>query len=286
MQLHATDQDEEKKLFYSLHAAQDPISLKLFKIDSVSGSVITTQKLDREQIAKHTLIVIVKDSGTPAKRDYARVIVQVHDQNDHSPEFSSKIVQGKVYETASIGSSVVQIVAVDKDLGDNAKIQYSIVSGNVGNTFKIDEIMGTITVSKQLDMSVQAEYMLQVKATDFGKPPLSSQIPVHIMVTMSDNAPPRFLLSGLAAEIYENVPIGTYVARIEARSTSSVLFEILNGNIDDKFFINPSTGIITTKDFLDYETNKAFNLTIKATNMASASATCYVTVHLLVSLHI
>ncbi|XP_061517128.1 fat-like cadherin-related tumor suppressor homolog isoform X2 [Anopheles gambiae] len=281
LQLHATDEDEDKKLFYSLHAARDPVSLKLFRVDSVSGSIVMAHRLDRETLAEHVLIVIVKDQGTPAKRNYATVIITVHDHNDHAPEFTTKIVQGKVYETAAVGTQVVQVYAIDRDVGDNAQIAYTIVSGNIGNVFGIDPSMGVISVAKQLDISALSEYMLQVKATDGGKPPLSSQIPVHIMIGMADNAPPRFISDDPAAEIYENQPIGTFVIHLEARSTSSLLFQIIGGNVGDMFFINPSTGVITTKDQLDYEHNKFYNLTVRATNMASASATCSVTINVL-----
>ncbi|XP_040169862.1 fat-like cadherin-related tumor suppressor homolog isoform X4 [Anopheles arabiensis] len=281
LQLHATDEDEDKKLFYSLHAARDPVSLKLFRVDSVTGSIVMAHRLDRETLAEHVLIVIVKDQGTPAKRNYATVIITVHDHNDHAPEFTTKIVQGKVYETAAVGTQVVQVYAIDRDVGDNAQIAYTIVSGNIGNVFGIDPSMGVISVAKQLDISALSEYMLQVKATDGGKPPLSSQIPVHIMIGMADNAPPRFISDDPAAEIYENQPIGTFVIHLEARSTSSLLFQIIGGNVGDMFFINPSTGVITTKDQLDYEHNKFYNLTVRATNMASASATCSVTINVL-----
>jgi len=67
MQLHATDRDEDKKLFYHLHATQDPSSLALFRIDSISGNVIVTQRLDFEKTAQHILIVFVKDQGAPGK---------------------------------------------------------------------------------------------------------------------------------------------------------------------------------------------------------------------------
>ncbi|XP_062556294.1 fat-like cadherin-related tumor suppressor homolog isoform X3 [Armigeres subalbatus] len=281
LQLHATDADEDKKLFYSLHAARDPVSLKLFRVDSVSGSIIMAHKLDREALSEHVLIVIVKDQGTPAKRNYAKVIITVHDHNDHAPEFTSKIVQGRVYETATVGTKVVQVYAIDRDIGDNAKITYSIVSGNIGNVFSIDPNMGVISVAKDLDISALSEYMLQVKASDSGKPSLSSQIPVHVMINMADNAPPRFISVDPAAEIYENLPIGTFVIHIEARSTSSLQFEIIDGNVNDMFFVNPSTGVITTKDILDYETHKFYNLTLRATNMASASAECSVIINVL-----
>lgn len=172
------------------------------------------------------------------------------------PEFTSKIVEGKVYETATIGSYVAQMYAIDRDIGDNAKITYSIVSGNIGNVFAIEPDMGVISVAKGLDINTLPEYMIQVKATDNGKPALYSQIPVHIMVVMADNAPPRFLKTDPAIEIYENQPVGTFVMHLETRSTSSVVYDIVDGNTDDMFFINPSTGVITTKNILDYETNK------------------------------
>ncbi|CRK90602.1 CLUMA_CG004304, isoform A [Clunio marinus] len=275
LQLHATDADDDKKLFYSLHTAKNPSSLNLFRVDSVSGVISLIQKLDRELIAEHLLVVSVKDQGTPAKRNFAKVIIKVHDFNNHIPEFTSKLIQGKVYETASVGTRVVQVYAIDRDVGDNAKITYSIVSGNIGNAFEIDESMGIISVVKELDIQALPEYMLQVKASDNGKSSLSSQIPVHIMVQMADNAPPRFTTDkkDRAAEIYENLPVGSFVKHLEVRSTSSVLFEIINGNENDVFFINPSTGIITTKDEVDYERNNFFNLTIRATNMAGKETT-------------
>lgn len=256
LQLHATDLDEDKKLFYSLHAARDPTSLKIFRVDSVTGSVTLAQQLDRELIAEHELIVIVKDQGTPAKRNYAKVIITVHDYNDHAPEFTSKIIEGKVYETSPIGTNVAQVFAVDGDIGDNARISYSIVSGNIGNVFSIDPEMGIISVVKELDINTLPEYMIQVKATDHGKPALFSQVPVHITIVMADNAPPRFLKTEPAVEIFENQPIGTFVMHLETRSTSSVIYDIVDGNVDDTFFINPSTGVITTKDQLDYERTK------------------------------
>ena len=66
-------------------------------------------------------------------------------------------------------------------------------AGNVGNVFSIDPEIGTIHVARELDYSVMSEYTLVVKAVDSGSPPLSSTIHVHIMVTMADNAPPRYV---------------------------------------------------------------------------------------------
>lgn len=281
LQLHATDADEDKKVFYSLHAAQSQASLGIFHVDSISGSVTLNEPLDRETIEEHVLTVMVKDQGTPAKRNYARVIVTVHDHNDHAPEFISEIIQGKVYETSPIGTAFVRVCAIDRDRGDNARITYSITSGNVGNIFSIDPTLGDIRVARELDLSVSSEYILLVKAVDHGSPALANTVPVHVMVTMADNAPPRFVQRELSAEIYENQQLGTYVKHVDARSTSSLQFEITRGNKDDTFFVNPSTGVIVVKNPLDYEKRKFYNLTVAATNMAGATALCNVIVHVL-----
>lgn len=54
---------------------------------------------------------------------------------------------------------------------------------------------------------------------------------------------------------------------LEARSTSSLLFEITGGDEYNMFQVNPSTGVITTKYPLDYEKTNMYNLTVTATNM-------------------
>ena len=77
----------------------------------------------------------------------------------------------------------------------------------------------------------------------------------------------RFSKPIYSVDISENEPRGTFVEHVEARSTSTIIFEITNGNINDAFNINPSTGIIITSYFLDYEKIHAYNLTITATNM-------------------
>ncbi|XP_059483774.1 fat-like cadherin-related tumor suppressor homolog isoform X2 [Neocloeon triangulifer] len=281
LQLDATDLDEDKRVFYSLHSARHPSSLSIFKIDSVSGVVSLNEKLDRETIEEHILIVMVKDQGTPSKRNYAQIRVKVHDHNDHAPTFGETLMQAKVFETASVGSMVAQVSAIDLDKGENAKISYAITSGNVGNAFSIDSETGAIQVARDLDMNSNKEYMLTIKATDGGSPSLSSTLRVHIMVFMADNAPPKFVKKDYAAEIFENLPRGTFVIHLDARSTSSLLFEIVEGNVEDMFFVNPSTGVVVTKKPLDYEKVKFYNISVDATNMAGAKASCQVTVHVL-----
>ena len=77
------------------------------------------------------------DQGVTSKRSLARVVVDVSDYNDHAPEFLTSGgdggdgggFEGSVHETAAVGSTVLKVVAIDRDHGVNAKVTYSIVSG-------------------------------------------------------------------------------------------------------------------------------------------------------------
>lgn len=73
----------------------------------------------------------MKDQEFQYRRNLARVLIEVEDINDHVPIFSSSLYEGSVYESAAVGSIVVQVTAVDKDKGKNAELCYSIESGKV-----------------------------------------------------------------------------------------------------------------------------------------------------------
>jgi hypothetical protein len=45
--LNATDADQDKRVFYALHAASSASSLRKFKVDSIRGVVTLAEKLDR-----------------------------------------------------------------------------------------------------------------------------------------------------------------------------------------------------------------------------------------------
>nr|XP_006001093.1 PREDICTED: protocadherin Fat 1 isoform X1 [Latimeria chalumnae]XP_014346958.1 PREDICTED: protocadherin Fat 1 isoform X1 [Latimeria chalumnae] len=280
LHIHATDKDEKNKLIYTIQGSTDPVSLKKFRLDPGTGSLYTTEKLDHETMHQHVLTVMVRDHDVPVKRNLVRVVVNVEDANDHAPWFTSSSYEGRVYESAALGSAVLQVTAVDKDKGKNAEIIYTIESGNMGKSFGIDPVLGTITIAKELDLSNRRQYELMVKATDQGTPPMSIVTTVHIFVTISDNAAPKFTKKEYAVEISESAGIGSFVGFVAAYSQSSIVYGIKAGNVDDTFDINPNSGVIITQHPLDFETVPSYLLTVQGTNMAGLSANTTVLIHL------
>lgn len=71
----------------------------------------------------------MRDQEIPVKRNFAKVVVHVEDCNDHSPAFLRPRYEANVSSQAAAGSEVVQVKALDGDVGSNAEISYSILAG-------------------------------------------------------------------------------------------------------------------------------------------------------------
>ena len=127
----------------------------------------------------------------------------------------------------------------------------------------------------------QSEYSMTVMASDHGDPSLSSTAKVQVNVTISNNAPPKFVTTEYTTEIYENERIGSYVIAVSAKSRSSVTYEIVGGNDDEFFMINPNSGVISTNIIFDYEKITFANLTVRAINMVHAYADAHVMIHII-----
>jgi hypothetical protein len=59
-----------------------------------------------------------------------------------------------------VGSTVIQVQAVDDDIGPNGAVRYRLKQDLVGNwrTFSIDEMTGVIQLKKELDREQQKIY--------------------------------------------------------------------------------------------------------------------------------
>ncbi|XP_031408102.1 protocadherin Fat 3 [Meleagris gallopavo] len=280
LQIEAIDRDEKHKLSYTIHSSIDAISMRKFRIDPSAGVLYTAERLDHEAQDKHILNVMVRDQEFPYRRNLARVIINVEDSNDHSPYFTSPLYEASVYESAAVGSAVLQVTALDKDKGENAELVYTIEAGNTGNTFKIEPVLGIITLLKEPDLTTMGQFVLSVKVADQGSPPLSATAIVRISVTMADNSHPKFILKEYQAEVNENVDIGTSVISLSAISQSTLVYEIKDGNVDGIFTINPYSGVITSQKGLDYERASFYQLIVQATNMAGMASNATVNIQI------
>ncbi|KAF7206514.1 protocadherin Fat 3-like [Nothobranchius furzeri] len=278
LRLRASDMDERARLSFSIYGSVDPASMRLFRVNPGTGVVYTTDRLDYEARTQHILTVMVKDQEFPFNRDLARILVAVEDTNDNIPYFTSTIYDATAYETFPVGSSVLQVTALDKDNGINGQLIYTIEAGNNGGVFAIDNTTGVIFIAKNLDLTSLGFYTLTVRATDGGFPPLTATASVRISLILSDFSKPKFSQKEYQAEIMENSKLGTHVITVSALSRSPLIYDIIRGNEEHRFSINHHTGVITTRKPPDFELITSYFLMLRALSMTGMEASATVTV--------
>lgn len=143
-------------------------------------------------------------------------------------------------------------------------------AGNIGNIFSIDSKLGSVSVSKPLDLQPQDQFHLTVKAIDQSFPHHSDLCSVHIHIRISDQTPPTFPSEEYLTEVSESSAPGTPVVTISASSPAAVQYGIESGNIKGTFYINPYTGMISTNKYLDFENCESYKLKVTASTTAGA----------------
>uniref|UniRef100_A0A9J8CKV5 Cadherin EGF LAG seven-pass G-type receptor 1 n=1 Tax=Cyprinus carpio carpio TaxID=630221 RepID=A0A9J8CKV5_CYPCA len=261
-----------------------------FEIDSRNGLVKIRVRPDRETMTQYQLIVEANDQGRdPGPRSATATLhITVEDENDNYPQFSEKRYVVQVPENVAVNTKVAQVEATDRDEGNNAKVHYSIISGNVKGQFFIHTPTGAIDVINPLDYEMIREYNLRIKAQDGGRPPLinGTGIVVIQVVDVNDNAP-MFVSTPFQATVLENVPIGYSVIHIQAIDSDSGENARLDYSLTDTtpgfpFTINNSTGWITVSTELDRETTEYYTFGVEARDngvpVMSSSASVSITV--------
>ncbi|KAE8613829.1 hypothetical protein XENTR_v10007885 [Xenopus tropicalis] len=263
LKISATDKDSGNKLIYTIQGSADPRSSKMFRLDPNSGILFTTEALDYETIPMHILTVMVRDQDIPIKRNFVRVIIHVQDSNDHPPCFIRSVYEVSLSNSAPITTEVVQARATDLDQGINAKIHYSIQSGNTEGYFTIDSTSGVISVAKALEHPSKNQFIMNVVAIDQGIPQFQDTTTVNVYIKPSDASPPKFVSAEYVVEITELMPIGSFVTMVSATSWSSINYEIRDGNTEGAFYINCYSGIISSLKKLDFETTSSYQLKVR-----------------------
>jgi protocadherin Fat 4 len=257
------------------------VNATTFSIGSSTGYITTAKTLNAEKVKEYTFVVTVTDQGAVSLSSDATVVIRVRDVNDNDPVFNQTRYRANVYENKPSGTSVITVLATEKDAGDNGKITYSITFGDTNGKFRVDSNSGLITTTGSLDRETVSLYTLTVTATDNGTTPRSGQSTVEVSVLDRNDQSPKFTFNLYTKTVSEGAGvIGTVVATVSASDADlgknkEIRYSITGGNGDGIFSIaDPSVGEVTTVKALDREAtpnSPAYTLTITATDQGPGS---------------
>ncbi|KAJ0175823.1 hypothetical protein K1T71_008982 [Dendrolimus kikuchii] len=265
----ATDEDYGRngQVLYHLVSATGPPNT--FAVNTQHGLVSLLRPLDYENLVRHTLIISAKDNGVPSRGSNLTLVVDVQDVNDNPPVFEHQSYSANVLESEAVNTKILEIQAIDKDTGNNARITYKVTSeGNSSDEFiKVQPTTGWVYVAKSLDRETVAKHKMIITATDNGLPPLSASASLVINVMDANDNDPIFSKSAYEFQVEENKKAGAFVGKIAAidadlGDNAVVRYSLFPSNTS--FIVNPVSGIITTKEFLDREFKSSYSLFAEA----------------------
>ncbi|XP_052471543.1 protocadherin alpha-3 isoform X4 [Carassius gibelio] len=227
-----------------------------------SYSLVVDKPLDRERASEYNVTITATDEGTPPLSSTSVITIHVSDVNDNAPRFPEPVINVYVKENSQIGAVIHTVSAFDPDVGDNARITYSLVesskSGPVTSMININSDSGDIHSLQSFNYEETKTFEFKVQATDSGVPPLSSNVTVTVFILDENDNSPGILApySELGSVNTENVPYsadaGYFVAKIRAVDADSGYNALLSYHISEPkgnnlFRVGTSSGEIRTK---------------------------------------
>ncbi|XP_034086585.1 protocadherin alpha-3-like [Gymnodraco acuticeps] len=294
LKLNATDLDEgpHSDIRYFLMKNGNANSAVKFIVIPESGEITVKVPLDYEESNAYELRVQATDQGASPRSGYSKVLVEVVDVNDNSPEISITSLMSPVKESADIGTVVALVTVTDKDGGQNGLTKCNI-EDTVPFTLKSNyKNYYSLIVNGFLDRETVSQYNVTITATDEGNPPLSSAaiITVHIS-DINDNAP-RFPESNINIFVEENSKVGDIISRATAQDSDENENAKLTYSLIDNYpksfpistvvNINSETGDIVSLQSFNYEELNTFQFKVQATDSGVPPLSSNVTVNVLI----
>ncbi|XP_014647237.1 PREDICTED: cadherin EGF LAG seven-pass G-type receptor 3 isoform X4 [Ceratotherium simum simum] len=284
LRVRATDRDKDANglVHYNIISGN---SRGHFTIDSLTGEIQVVAPLDFEAEREYALRIRAQDAGRPPlSNNTGLASIQVVDINDHTPIFVSTPFQVSVLENAPLGHSVIHIQAVDADLGENARLEYSLTGVAPDTPFVINSATGWVSVSGPLDRESVEHYFFGVEARDHGSPPLSASASVTVTVLDVNDNRPEFTMKEYHLRLNEDAAVGTSVVSVTAvdrDANSAISYQITGGNTRNRFAISTQggVGLVTLALPLDYKQERYFKLVLTASDRALHDH-CYVHINI------
>ncbi|KAG7264436.1 hypothetical protein CRUP_022298 [Coryphaenoides rupestris] len=233
-----------------------------FALDPYTGRLTVGAPLDRE--AEPSFAFTVTAFDRPAAGDQgdmgrqASVTAQVFllDVNDNRPVLMSPDAV-RVVEDAEVGTLLHHVVALDRDLGENGRISYSLVAGDDQGVFRLEQ---------------NTVYQLEI-----------GNFTLTVTVEDANDWPPVFQRAAYEASVAENRSPGEPVVRLSATDGDSgknaeVQYSLLPGPGYDLFSIHPQTGQVSTTTQLDREQQQQFTLRVLSRDGGSPALSSTTTV--------
>ncbi|XP_047016933.1 protocadherin beta-16 [Ictalurus punctatus] len=287
----ATDADEGINGLVSYSIAQASVEARnVFDINTETGTITTLQRLDYENEIGYQLNIKAMDKG--GLKVICKVIIDVIDENDHSPSIQLMSFSNVIPENSPIGTTVAVINVEDADSGKNGLVQCKI---NENIPFRIESSLSdyyALITDETLDRENIPEYNITILVSDQGSPARQNNKTISVKISDVNDNPPEFSSDEYKTFVTENNSPGVAVLTVKASDTdwgpnARLSYFIEHRNIQDNpvssfVSVNSESGVIHAIKAFDYEQMKTFSFNVTTRDGGSPPLSSEVTVTIIV----
>ncbi|XP_035625628.2 protocadherin beta-16-like [Oncorhynchus keta] len=283
------DHGSNSKVTYSVRNTLDDVR-EMFDVDEDSGEIRLIGNVDYEKTRRFQISLRASDDG--GLTDSCKVIVEVVDTNDNTPNINIMSKSNVISEDAKAGTVVTMMNIQDPDSDDNGRVQCSI-DENIPFLMKsTSNNFFTVVTDSDLDRERASEYNISVTCSDEGVPSLSSSVTLTLQISdVNDNAP-VFERSSYEAYIIENNTPGHSIFTVKARDADwnqnarvSYILEDSSVNgvpVSSYVSVSADSGVVHSVRSFDYEQIKDFQFRVKAQDGGSPPLSSNATVKIMI----
>uniref|UniRef100_A0A670Y727 Cadherin domain-containing protein n=1 Tax=Pseudonaja textilis TaxID=8673 RepID=A0A670Y727_PSETE len=262
-------------------------SKEYFLLDLHSGNLILKDTIDREVLCgQNEPCILFSEIVLENPLVLHGIEVEVEDVNDNVPKFSKTEFLFEISEHIPTKTRFPLERAEDLDKGENNVQNYTL---SPNEHFKLEVQTHTddgiysvdLVLNRSLDREKVSRLNITLMAVDGGVPQKTGTVQINIDILDINDNPPQFSQSEYKVKIKENLPMGTSVAKVEATDLDLGLnaqviysFHGTPERINNLFILNERSGEITLRGQIDYEKERSYSMSIRATDGGGLSGHC------------
>uniref|UniRef100_A0AAY4EM86 Protocadherin-16 n=1 Tax=Denticeps clupeoides TaxID=299321 RepID=A0AAY4EM86_9TELE len=277
LQAKDPDEGENSTIFYSLSGPR----AERFSLNPTTGELRLASPLRHSERAAYSLTTTASDRGTPPQSSSSTLRIQVSYVSYVQPPCASNTLSMMLNTVEGVepGSVIGSVRSHDqRDVPLDGQVAYIVVGGTDHNgTFMVDRLSGDVYLVRELDFEQASRFTLRIEVDVFSKThPSSHMVELDISVQDRNDHAPHFPEDPVTIVIPENTPPGSSIHTFQATDqdgsgpNSDVHYSIQHRWPDspDLLTLDPTTGVLTLGQELDYEATTSLMLVVRAADSA------------------
>ncbi|CAG9538889.1 unnamed protein product [Cercopithifilaria johnstoni] len=229
----------DRRIIFGIHMVEDIAVADKLRVNPSSGEVVIAEPLNNIVTNLFTLVVYARFNQMI---NYAMLAISLYGETKTPPKFVVPEYFTSISASSPVGTTILTVRAYDPN---HSNIEYSIVEGNEGGYFAINEYSGKIRTAFPLISYDREKIMLIIQASIHQNDSLTDRCNVAINILNDGLGRINFPQSSYSLTIHESTPPNTIVYILNTGSAISIRYSFRDPC--PLLAIHPISGLISTK---------------------------------------